>query len=514
MKYLKIKIIATLISLVILIWLTFYAFNYLINKNVIILISFIIIHLLICIGIGIWFSNFIIIRFSKLKESQELLQQQNEKLLVQLKEDEENNEKMKRSKEEMKLDELSLLKAYSKIQENKKKMVQKNKILESQKKELEEKNEEIMAHRKAIEEKNELLNNKNAEMKLNEVSLLKAYRKIQENKKIMSAKNKELEIQKRELQDQKALIQAQADILKQANLKITNQKEEIEKVHKHMMDSITYAQRIQSAVLPGTEMVNLLLPYHFILYMPRNIVSGDFYFIKQIRNFTLVAAADCTGHGVPGAFLSMLVLTLLNEIVRKTEIINSSAVLNELRFQIKNSLQQSGQKGEQQDGLDISFCAINIETLEVSFAGAHNPLWLIRNESVKNMKDMKDTKDLKEVINDNATTIQDLDLQHSTFYVYEADRQPVGVFYKEKPFTEQKIQLQSGDTFYIFSDGYESQFGGEKKEKFQTKQLRDLLSEIQNLSMPEQKKVLETKFIEWKGNNEQTDDVLVVGVKI
>jgi ligand-binding sensor domain-containing protein/serine phosphatase RsbU (regulator of sigma subunit) len=306
------------------------------------------------------------------------------------------------------------------------------------------------------------------------------------------------------LEQQKEEIQTQANNLLTANTEITVQKELMEKAHKNITDSILYAKRIQSAVLPDPKFISMLLPEHFIVFKPRDIVSGDFYFIKQIKNFTLIAVADCTGHGVPGAFMSMLGITLLNEIISNKEISTSSQVLNELRIQIKKSLQQTGQLGEQQDGMDIAFCTINIETWEMSFAGAHNPLYLIRNYESGAFSEELIMNEPNSIFNKN----------NSKLITIEADRQPVGIFLKEKPFSEQKFQLQKDDVFYLFSDGFQSQFGSEKNETFKAKRFKDILMEICGLSMSEQKLILENTFENWKGKIEQTDDVLIIGVKI
>jgi len=305
------------------------------------------------------------------------------------------------------------------------------------------------------------------------------------------------------LEQQKEEIQTQANNLQEANNEIISQKDLIEKAHKNITDSILYAKRIQSAVLPESDYISQILPQHFILFKPRDIVSGDFYFIKQIKNITIVAVADCTGHGVPGAFMSMLGIALLNEIIASKEISTSAEVLDELRKQLKNSLQQTGQHGEQQDGMDIAFCAINIENYEMSFAGAHNPCWIFRNDELVVMSDELKNYDNEQLITHNSKLI-----------TLEADRQPVGIFLKEKPFTEHKIQLEKDDVIFVFTDGYSSQFGSEKNETFKTKRFKELLSEICQLPLAEQKQILENNFKEWKGSNEQTDDVLVVGVKI
>jgi serine phosphatase RsbU (regulator of sigma subunit) len=315
------------------------------------------------------------------------------------------------------------------------------------------------------------------------------YNFIQKRKsnRLLFAQKKEIEEKNEELTQLNEEIRAQNDHLEKIYTEISEQKELIEKSHHQITESINYAKLIQNAVLPNKELVSMLIPEHFILFKPCEIVSGDFYFITQLKQYTLIAAADCTGHGVPGAFMSMLGIAFLNEIVRHSEIKTSAQVLTELRNKIKQSLQQSGEKGEQRDGMDIAFCAINIETLEMSFAGAHNPCWIFRTDVSKADK--------------------------SQLIVIDADKTPVGVSAIEKQFTNYKFQLQKGDTLYLFTDGYHTQFGGEKKEKYQIKRLQTKLSQIQGRRLPEQKQILDSEFEKWKGDNAQTDDVLVLGVK-
>ncbi len=297
------------------------------------------------------------------------------------------------------------------------------------------------------------------------------------------------------------LMQQNAQILQQKE-EITTQRDEIktqkidiETKHLQIKASISYAKRIQEAVLPNENFIQTILPQHFILFKPRDDVSGDFYFIKKINNLILIAAADCTGHGVPGAFMSMLGVALLNELIRNTEIQTPAQLLNELRTQIKSSLQQTGRKNEQQDGMDIAFCVINKNTYEMSFAGAYNPCWIFRTEQIT------DTDNNSTITNTKLITI-------------DADRQPVGIFVKEKQFSEKQFILQKDDVFYIFSDGYESQFGGEKNEKFKVKRLRELLTNICLLPLDNQKEILLQKLATWQKDMEQTDDILIIGVKI
>ncbi len=304
--------------------------------------------------------------------------------------------------------------------------------------------------------------------------ILYAFMDKRKHNKVLTLKNAEINKQREE-------ISQQADILAEANHEITLQKNLIEKSHEKITDSINYAKYIQAAVMPSDENIARILPHYFILFKPCDIVSGDFYFIKKVDSRIYIAAADCTGHGVPGAFMSMLGIALLNELVRKPEIKGAASLLEMMRTEIKSSLQQTGQRGEQREGLDIALCILNSETRELNFAGAYNPLWLYQNHTLTEIP---------------------------------ADRQPVGIHLKEQPFTEHTLQLGKGDTFYIFSDGYYSQFGGGNKEKLKTKRFREIITGISKLPFSEQKDELESRFYRWKGDEFQVDDVLVIGIQV
>ncbi len=290
--------------------------------------------------------------------------------------------------------------------------------------------------------------------------------------------------------------EALEEIVRERTYEINESKKHIEeqrdiayKHRKHILDSISYAQKIQEAVLPSDEYVHSILYDHFIMYKPRDIVSGDFYWVKKIDNQVVVVAADCTGHGVPGAFMSLLGSAFLNEIVNEQNIKNSGFILDKLREKVKTSLHQEGKSGEQKDGMDIALTIIDFENLEVLFSGAYNPLYIIRPV---------ETKD-----------------EHAyEFFQLKADRQPIGIYMKEIPFSTQTFKIQRGDTLYSFSDGYVDQFGGEIGDKFKAKQFKELLLSIQDKSMKEQKEILERAYIKWKRDLEQIDDVLVFGIKI
>ena len=292
-----------------------------------------------------------------------------------------------------------------------------------------------------------------------------------------------------EVEEQKnKLISRQHSELSQSNEEITTQrdaielqKNAIEKQQKQIKDSIKYAEKIQKATFTKMSDIKKLIPYQFILFIPRDIVSGDFYYVKKIGKHLIIGAADCTGHGVPGAFVSMLGMSLLNEITENKEIVSPELILEELRKNIKSSLQQSQSNNSQNDGMDLALSVINTKTLELEFAGANNPLYIIRNQ------------ELIELL---------------------PNLNPVGFFFREKPFKKETFQLHKDDSFYIFSDGYADQFGGKKDRKFTTRRLKETLLSIQKYPMSMQKNLLKKQFYSWKGNGRQIDDVLIIGIKV
>jgi len=263
----------------------------------------------------------------------------------------------------------------------------------------------------------------------------------------------------------------------------------LQQKHNEILASIRYAQVIQKAVLPEEQFLSHFLPNNFIINIPRDIVSGDFYWIKQRYNQVFIAVADCTGHGVPGAFMSMIGIAYLNEIVynfkNETEV-NAGEILNTLRNRIKISLHQDKRKDTVSDGMDIALCIIDLENKNMQYAGAYNPLFLIR-------KDQQNTHEL----------IQ-----------FKADRMPIAIHLSEKPFTNNNIELQTDDMVYIFSDGFLDQIGGEYGRKYLVKNFKELLLQNANKKMDEQKKAIKDTFYSWKGEKEQIDDVMIIGFKI
>lgn len=267
------------------------------------------------------------------------------------------------------------------------------------------------------------------------------------------------------------------------------EKLKVEEAHKDIKDSIHYAQRIQKAILTPLEILHEVYPDSFILYQPKDIVSGDFYWIlhstqKLKRKDRLAfAAADCTGHGVPGAFMSMLNSSLLNQTAHDPNINTPAEALNFLNAELPKNL-KSSEKGQSiKDGMDIAFCLVDLTTNILHFAGANNPCWIIRKFELIELAPTK-----------QAITASDE--------------------YEKKRFTDQEFQLQKGDCIYVFTDGYADQFGGPKGKKFKYKTLANLLIQINTESMERQREILRTKFMEWKGDLEQVDDVCIIGVRV
>ncbi len=269
---------------------------------------------------------------------------------------------------------------------------------------------------------------------------------------------------------------------------VSEQKNQIEKILFELTDSIRYALRIQNAVLPNEQTIRGTIPGDFfVMYKPKDIVSGDFFFVDRRGDWTLVAVADCTGHGVPGAFVSMLCISLLNEIVKQQEITRADIILNELRDKVIDSLQQKGIQGEQMDGMDISLLLINNKTFKCHWSGANNPLYIVSSKSNK----------LQEI---------------------KPDKRPISIYPDMKEFTNHEITANKGDIFYLFTDGYSDQFGGERGKKFMSRNFKNLLAENSHKSMTEQGKILDTAIENWKYGNgadfEQIDDITVLGIQI
>jgi len=285
-------------------------------------------------------------------------------------------------------------------------------------------------------------------------------------------------------------------IKKRSNLTLQKQKEEIEEIHHEISQSIDYATRLQGAVLPEQKILEKHLSEHFVLFKPKDKVSGDFYWWAHIENHTIITAADSTGHGVPGAFMSMLGASFLREIVQKEYITHTGVILRKLRKEIIKALKQTGESGTQKDGMDMAIISIDHETNIVQFSGANNPLYIInpnRKEWPQEAIPFGEGLGGAEV---------------------KPNKMPIAIYEKMDAFATHEIQLEKGDQLYMFSDGYADQFGGPKGKKFKYKPFKRLLLENADKPMQEQKEILNQAFENWKGSLEQIDDVVVVGVKI
>lgn len=286
----------------------------------------------------------------------------------------------------------------------------------------------------------------------------------------------------KELQTRMAIEKAEneKEIERLKNIELKKAYDIIEEKQKKILNSIEYALRIQTAILPPQRKVKQYLEKSFILYKPKDIVAGDFYWMEIINDLVLFAACDCTGHGVPGAMVSIVCHNALNRAVREFGLTQPAAILDKTTELVIENFSNSEEKVK--DGMDISLCAYNPKTKTIQWAGANNDLWL---------------------------------LQNGELIVTKADKQPIGMNDNKKPFTNHTFTLNNGDTIYLFTDGFADQFGGDKKEKKLTrKRFKEQLLLIQNLSIEEQGIALDNFITEYRKSVEQTDDILVIGVKI
>jgi len=375
-------------------------------------------------------------------------------------------------------------------------LTEKNRAIERQEKEISLQKNMIAEQERAVSEQQAVLEEQKEEIGQRETLIAERDAQIRDNEEKIS-------IQLEAIQKQKLVIMAAIvalllmfglayfifvnyknkkranELLEEKNRKITAQRDQIAYQKKHITDSIQYAQKIQRAILPSMELFTDEID-HFVLYKPRDIVSGDFYWVDKVDNKQVIIAADCTGHGVPGAFMSMLGVSLLNEIVRNRNIVEPDKILNTLRSMVIKSLGQ-GQAGTLvKDGMDMTVKVIDFDNDKLYFAGANNPLYHIRNGELTQ---------------------------------YKPDKMPVAIHEVMEDFNFVSIDLQKGDTFYTFSDGFVDQFGGPKQKKFLSKNFRNLLLEIQNLDMIDQGKKLDEVFEAYRADIEQVDDVVVIGVK-
>ncbi len=280
----------------------------------------------------------------------------------------------------------------------------------------------------------------------------------------------------------KEIIEKEHGIVMEQKKEIEKQNDELEEKSKEITDSINYAKRIQTAFIPSDKIFASHFTDSFVYFKPKDIVSGDFYWVAKKNNKIFYVTADCTGHGVPGGFMTMLGLSFLEEIVIIKGEMNTDAIVNYLRDRIVSTLKQSGDAGESKDGMDIAVCCVDKEMNILSYSGANNSIYIARKGELIEL---------------------------------EPDKQPCGFYFEPKPFTKREFQLAEGDIIYSFTDGYADQFGGVKGKKFRSKELRTILLDNCNKPMSEQKNILSDSMNSWMGQKyEQLDDILVIGVKV
>lgn len=285
--------------------------------------------------------------------------------------------------------------------------------------------------------------------------------------------------------------------LKTTQLKVAYDK--IEEQKNELVDSIKYAERIQRALLTRDQEQELLSKY-FVFFQPKDIVSGDFYWYYEKDDCFYMAVADCTGHGVPGAFLTMLGTTFLNEIIALNENANPAFILDRLREKLIKALSQSNEQTSSKDGMDISLLKCNVRSNEAIWAGAYNPLWVVRKMDAPRLETSAEL-----------TSRSNLG---STLYEIKGDKFPIGIMEEMKPFTDQYVQLLADDSVYLFSDGFADQFGGESGKKYRTVNFKEKLLEIENVPIEQRDRILEKCFVDWKGTLDQLDDVCIFGIQI
>jgi len=257
---------------------------------------------------------------------------------------------------------------------------------------------------------------------------------------------------------------------------------DIKQQENELLESIEYASLIQAALLPPSDLIRKIFGSHFVLYLPRDIVSGDFYWVAKKDNLVYFAAGDCTGHGVPGALMSILGITFLNEILAQRPTVYANRVLNLLREMVMKALHQTGSRNESDDGMDISLCILDTRNRVVHFSGANQPMYYIRQKKL---------------------------------FEVRGDRMPIGINgFGEEPFTEHVVELKKGDLVYLFSDGFADQFGGAQGKKLKYGGFKETLLSIHEKPLEDQHEMLMDAYMKWKGPHDQVDDILVMGIKI
>jgi serine phosphatase RsbU (regulator of sigma subunit) len=308
--------------------------------------------------------------------------------------------------------------------------------------------------------------------------------------------DKELKLKTEEiLQKNKEILEINLhleELVKKRTAELEEKKQEIE-------DSINYSRRIQMAIMGDINSLEKQFPFICMLYLPKDVVSGDFYWYSKNDGKIILVAADCTGHGVPGAFMSIVGMSALNEIINEKHITQPNIVLNYLRKRIVNILSQTGKDGESKDGMDISIIVIDMKEMTLEYAGAFNSLYFVK-DSFSGF----DTSNNPNYL-----------LHNDSLLEIKADRMPIGFSDSmETEYTLNKVSIQPKDVFYILTDGYTDQIGGENQKKFLLKRFREKIVSIRDYNIEMQKRLLNDTINVWKGNNEQVDDILVIGLKV
>ncbi|MBQ1698192.1 MAG: serine/threonine-protein phosphatase, partial [Bacteroidales bacterium] len=299
----------------------------------------------------------------------------------------------------------------------------------------------------------------------------------------IALEQKKLEAQQEELAERNKMLWDMSVSIEKERQHIQSIKDKIEADHRAVTASITYAKLIQNAVLPSEEILKESFQDVFLFWRPRDIVSGDFYWMKRIGDTVIFTVADCTGHGVPGAFMSMLGVSFLNEIcVDFNAETHPAQILEEMRRKVITTLKQSNDAAEQKDGMDMALCILNLNTMKMQFAGANNGMYLVRGDELTE---------------------------------YKPVRCPIGIYLKLKPFENRDVDVQHGDYIYMFSDGYADQFSYDN-QKYTSRRLKELIIDIntKTKSAAEQSSLLNTALELWRGDNEQLDDILIGGYQI
>lgn len=351
--------------------------------------------------------------------------------------------------------------------------------------------QELTTQKQELEILNQDLQNSEREIRLKTEELRASEEETRQSLEELATINESLKKTSDELRQKNDVLENATEVLDQKNRlirrnneQLKEQSQQLEEKNKNITQSIRYAKRIQDAIIPPANLLIEHFQQAFLLFIPRDIVSGDFYWFYQIGNKKVLIVADCTGHGVPGALMTMIGNSLLNEIVNSTQETNPAKILESLDQKLIDTLQKRNDDSKPiHDGMDMAVITIDESKYEIEFASAHNPLYYVRQKEMNRIK---------------------------------GSRFPVGgtQYRSEKIFELHKLKAEPGDVYYLFTDGFQDQQGEEDRRKYMTKRFRNYLAEISHLPMPEQKEKLRTEFENWKGNMDQTDDVLVVGIRV